>query len=246
LTYYRARYYDPNQGRFTQRDPLGYVDGINRYSYVHNNPINFNDPSGLVARAVSTWAQTEGISYVNTGLNYTQGALDVAGLAAQGPLEPFGVPIDLTNAGISALRGNYGDAALSASSAIPFIGIGANIAKVGNRAGDVVDVTKEADFFRGAKPGNTPDFTPRPNDFKVDNVTGTVKPTHGVSVFDNPNSISSNGFVPYKVDQSTIPDTLQIIQRGKDPAHFEITPKLGANLTPQQFNDACSKIGCSN
>ncbi|MDP3391772.1 MAG: RHS repeat-associated core domain-containing protein [Methylococcaceae bacterium] len=65
LNYYRARYYDPNQGRFTARDPLGYADGINRYAYVGNNPINFNDPNGLMARAVSTWAQTEGISYVN-------------------------------------------------------------------------------------------------------------------------------------------------------------------------------------
>ncbi|WP_232056866.1 MULTISPECIES: RHS repeat-associated core domain-containing protein [Methylomonas] len=27
--YYRARYYDPNQTRFTQRDPLGFTDGIN-------------------------------------------------------------------------------------------------------------------------------------------------------------------------------------------------------------------------
>ncbi|WP_446812190.1 RHS repeat-associated core domain-containing protein (plasmid) [Methylomonas sp. 2BW1-5-20] len=69
LTYYRARYYDPNQTRFTQRDPLGYVDGLNRYSYVHNNPINFNDPNGLLAQSVRTWVQTDGISYVNSGLN---------------------------------------------------------------------------------------------------------------------------------------------------------------------------------
>jgi hypothetical protein len=31
--------------------------------------VNFNDPNGLAARAVATWAQTEGISYANTGLN---------------------------------------------------------------------------------------------------------------------------------------------------------------------------------
>ncbi|WP_446812192.1 RHS repeat-associated core domain-containing protein (plasmid) [Methylomonas sp. 2BW1-5-20] len=65
LTYYRARYYDPNQTRFTQRDPLGYVDGLNRYSYVHNNPINFNDPNGLLARQVLTWGDTQATSYVN-------------------------------------------------------------------------------------------------------------------------------------------------------------------------------------
>ncbi|MDT4291665.1 RHS repeat-associated core domain-containing protein [Methylomonas sp. MO1] len=63
LTYYRARYYDPNQTRFTQRDPLGYIDGLNRYSYVHNNPVNFNDPNGLLARQVGNWWDTQETSY---------------------------------------------------------------------------------------------------------------------------------------------------------------------------------------
>ena len=41
------------------------------------------------------------------------------------------------------------------------------------------------DFFRGSRNGEAPDFTPRPNEFKVDKQTGLVKDTHGVSVFDN-------------------------------------------------------------
>ncbi len=45
--YYRARYYDPKNGRFMQRDPLGYVDGMNAYEYVRGNPVNFVDPMGL-------------------------------------------------------------------------------------------------------------------------------------------------------------------------------------------------------
>jgi hypothetical protein len=68
--------------------------------------------------------------------------------------------------------------------------------------------------------------------------------TRGVSVFDNPTSVSSKGFVPYKVDRSSIPDSLRIIQRGSDLHHFEITPKPGANLTQQQYIDACSSIVC--
>ncbi|WP_238527289.1 DUF6531 domain-containing protein [Methylomonas methanica] len=65
LIYYRARYYDPNQTRFTQRDPLGYTDGINPYLYVHNNPVNFNDPGGTVAKSVTTWTQNQNQSYYN-------------------------------------------------------------------------------------------------------------------------------------------------------------------------------------
>jgi RHS repeat-associated protein len=46
----RARQYDPTLGRFLQRDPAGAVDGTNRYTYVHNNPMSFTDPFGTDAR----------------------------------------------------------------------------------------------------------------------------------------------------------------------------------------------------
>lgn len=39
LQYSRARYYDTKTGRFLQRDPLEYVDGMNLYEYVLSNPI---------------------------------------------------------------------------------------------------------------------------------------------------------------------------------------------------------------
>ena len=47
LYYSRARYYDPDMGRFLSTDPLGYADGMNLYAYVRNNPINRVDPLGL-------------------------------------------------------------------------------------------------------------------------------------------------------------------------------------------------------
>ena len=47
LYYYRARYYSASLGRFLQRDPIGYGDGVNLYRYCGNNPINNWDLFGL-------------------------------------------------------------------------------------------------------------------------------------------------------------------------------------------------------
>jgi RHS repeat-associated protein len=47
--YMRARYYDPNVGRFISEDPIGFDGGaVNLYEYVGNQPVNFVDPSGLL------------------------------------------------------------------------------------------------------------------------------------------------------------------------------------------------------
>lgn len=47
LYFNRARYYDPMEGRFISRDPIGFKGGINLYNYVDANPISRTDPRGL-------------------------------------------------------------------------------------------------------------------------------------------------------------------------------------------------------
>ena len=67
LIYYRARYYDPTIGRFTQRDPMGLAAGINGYAYVNNSPVNFADPLGLLPRGPElTLLADASQSYFNT------------------------------------------------------------------------------------------------------------------------------------------------------------------------------------
>lgn len=43
----RARLYDPDSGRFTQPDPLGFIDGANLYQYARSNPLVYRDPLGF-------------------------------------------------------------------------------------------------------------------------------------------------------------------------------------------------------
>lgn len=48
LYYYRARYYDPMEGRFISKDPIGFAGGdVNLFRYVGNSMENWRDPDGL-------------------------------------------------------------------------------------------------------------------------------------------------------------------------------------------------------
>jgi RHS repeat-associated protein len=49
LYHVRHRVYDPQAGRWLQRDPIGYEGGPNLYGYVGNEPWGFTDPMGLRA-----------------------------------------------------------------------------------------------------------------------------------------------------------------------------------------------------
>jgi RHS repeat-associated protein len=49
--YYRARYYDPKNGRFLNEDPIGFRGSDeNFYRYCINNPLNYFDPTGLAKK----------------------------------------------------------------------------------------------------------------------------------------------------------------------------------------------------
>jgi RHS repeat-associated protein len=61
LYYFRARYYDPQVGRFITEDPIKFAGGVNFYSFVDGNPINVIDPYGKQAIAAGTAATTTGL-----------------------------------------------------------------------------------------------------------------------------------------------------------------------------------------
>ncbi|WP_036254108.1 colicin E5-related ribonuclease [Methylobacter sp. BBA5.1] len=51
LHYNWQRYYDPKTGRYITSDPIGLKGGLNAYTYVGNDPLNWIDPKGEAAAA---------------------------------------------------------------------------------------------------------------------------------------------------------------------------------------------------
>jgi hypothetical protein len=191
---------------------------MNLYAYVGNDPVNIVDPNG------------------EFGLGVAAKVLKVVFKGGDMASTFAGAVSDAQT--LTSSDASIGERAIAAASLISEVASPVSARDV-KAAAD-----KGGDLFRGAKGADSPSFTPKPNEFKVDQATGAVKPTHGVSVFDNAESVASKGFTPHKVDQSTVPDSLQIIQRGNDPSHFEITPKPGVNLTIDQFKEALECIQC--
>lgn len=55
LLYYGYRYYDPDTGRWLNRDPIAERGGLNLYTFVHNNPLDIVDILGLSCREIGSY-----------------------------------------------------------------------------------------------------------------------------------------------------------------------------------------------
>ncbi|MEI8366620.1 MAG: RHS repeat-associated core domain-containing protein [Parachlamydiaceae bacterium] len=79
LVFFGKRYYDPEMGRWLTKDPIGAIDGPNRYAYLHQSPLNSIDLYGFFSWAsvwevATSWASSA-IAYVQdlkTQLSYTE------------------------------------------------------------------------------------------------------------------------------------------------------------------------------
>ncbi|MGI5171133.1 polymorphic toxin-type HINT domain-containing protein [Spirillospora sp. CA-253888] len=154
LTHLGAREYDAATGRFISVDPV--VDHsdpqqMHGYAYSYNNPLAFIDATGL-------WSWSD---------------LGHLGLDVVGYVPVVGEAADVVNGVWYAAEGNYVDASLSFSSAIPIAGYAASVAKgvktaakaaegadtaatVAKTAGNATDAGKAID-------NATPPAAPKPN-----------------------------------------------------------------------------------
>jgi RHS repeat-associated protein len=65
------RYYDPINGRFLNRDPIGNLGGINIYEYCQNQPVDRQDPSGLLLEWSIGFGFFGGLLFFGGGFDWT-------------------------------------------------------------------------------------------------------------------------------------------------------------------------------
>ncbi len=171
LDYFLARYYSSVQGRFTSPDefaggpdelfdfaaaasenPTFYAEldnpqSLNKYQYTYNNPVNMVDADGhcppCFGPSISGIGESlELISNPDAALDKLQLKISAVGMAPAA-----GEAADLVNAGISAARGNFSEAALDLTGALGPVGSGVavanrfrKLAKVANKVDDAVEV----------------------------------------------------------------------------------------------------------
>jgi uncharacterized protein RhaS with RHS repeats len=137
-----ARYYDPTVGRFISADPYGHGGSMDLYSYANGNPVFYCDPDGRYASAL--------LEKTTNGqlLDHIQQGLDVAGMMPVIGVHPvvaaattiINSGADLLNAGISAARGHYFDAAANMMGILPGAG---DKAKLYMKATDKMGISAE-------------------------------------------------------------------------------------------------------
>lgn len=88
------------------------------------------------------------------------------------------------------------------------------------------------DYYRG---GNS--LKPNLREVRIDPRTGLLKTTHGISVYGRPDNLHRFGGA-YRIDD--VPEEPKIIQRGRDPHHYEIVPAVPMPFA--EYEEALSKI----
>jgi len=110
LVRFGARDYDPQVGRWTNKDPIRFKGGLNLYVYVENNPINGADASGLWTVQIGgtiqgVWGPAAGVGFAgiafdghgNVGVYFGGGGGTGAGAMASGGLSVAGSNGDTIN-----------------------------------------------------------------------------------------------------------------------------------------------------
>lgn len=163
LVYYNYRYYNPQQGTWLSREPVGEQGGNNLYGMVNNRISSRVDYLGLIPMEMGEYMAGKSIGFSNLSnqekqqareaIGNTPSAQEVADMAQeivdtsqdhlddlQTALDAVGVidptpACDLTNALIHCCRGNWMDIGISLAGCVPYFGDSLKGIKYGAKLG---------------------------------------------------------------------------------------------------------------
>jgi RHS repeat-associated protein len=140
LVRFGLRDYDPETGRWTSKDPIGFSAGANFYQYVFNNPTNYIDPTGELAPVIlAIWALAElGLS-ISDAISTAQTLSDpCAGIGEKSFMAGLFI------VGLVTPGGGYSTAARNAPKIIGFTEHAADEAITrGFKTSDILKITRE-------------------------------------------------------------------------------------------------------
>jgi RHS repeat-associated protein len=108
LAYNWHRTYDPTIGRYTQADPLGFVDGPSVYGYAGQSPVMRVDPRGQWIQFISGGIFAGGFIAYEYYTNPCATFWDLAGAGINGFLTGIGGPASMGGRGLIGLGGISG------------------------------------------------------------------------------------------------------------------------------------------
>jgi len=172
LSYFGARWYDPDIGRFTGIDPMPVNPNdyrtFNRYNYGFNNPYKYVDPDGRlpVLIPVAIWV-AKALTVTGVGVSsYTVGSNGYA-----------------VYSGRKSVGEASKDAAIGVGSGLLLKGAGAGVLKLGSGASKFVINENKAQKIFGDRAGHLQDTAS--NRKLLENVANDKKTTLGTDRFGN-------------------------------------------------------------
>jgi RHS repeat-associated protein len=247
LYHFLFRSYSPRLGRWLQRDPIGYVDGVSLYLLVGGNAVLWIDAFGLEygdGDYGSGWgvflviwmqwptddeavmdAQDEVAQLVNETTDDRQKLLDVVGY-----VPGAGALADATNAALDAVQGDVAGAITNALGAIP----GGDGGKAGNKAMGAID---DASDLSKNIPTPKPKKPKKPKDGKSAKDYDQKAPGQNYEEVDAAKRAGEQGKGPFieSKEKSKQRDTRELLDDAKD--HLAgtkgSTPPGGQGEAPQ-------------